>query len=411
MLKFGFRKNNFYPLMLLLFIFLRICLDKILSIHPYKNNIDFIISFIIFFSQILIGAVFFIYYYCTKKKVVLRPRNYVLAFYGKNKHKIFNDNKWKKICLIIISSFFNFVGCVIRNADVINFGKKEENNSLLEVRIRSIQIIISSLLCYFTLRLNIYKHQKLSLIIISVLLVFIIILELIIASSLINKILSMIICIISCLTRAFLDVTEKYLFDYNYINCLSMLIYEGLLSVFFFMIYFIVNKNYQNQGKNILNDMSQSNWSLISFILLILVYIVISGFRNAYRVTTNKYYSPMSRALFESSLDPFLFIYNFFILKADIRKSLIWVYFSFVLFSLLVIAFFALVYNDFIVLNCCGLAYNTYSGINSRLNADNIERNDTVNSFFDGKDSCSNYSEELSRAGSYEMEFLNWKMG
>ena len=221
----------------------------------------------------------------------------------------------------------------------------------------------------------------------------------------------MIICIISCLTRAFLDVTEKYLFDYNYINCLSMLIYEGLLSVFFFIIYFIVNKNYQNQGKNILNDMSQSNWSLISFILLILVYIVISGFRNAYRVTTNKYYSPMSRALFESSLDPFLFIYNFFILKADIRKSLIWVYFSFVLFSLLVIAFFALVYNDFIVLNCCGLAYNTYSGINSRLNADNIERNDTVNSFFDGKDSCSNYSEELSRAGSYEMEFLNWKMG
>ena len=68
MLKFGFRKNNFYPLMLLLFIFLRICVDKILSIHPYKKNIDFIISFIIFFSQSLIGAIIMLYYYSKKKK-------------------------------------------------------------------------------------------------------------------------------------------------------------------------------------------------------------------------------------------------------------------------------------------------------------------------------------------------------
>ena len=46
------------------------------------------------------------------------------------------------------------------------------------------------------------------------------------------------------------------------------------------------------------------------FILVIIVYIVLSGFKNAYRVTTNKYYSPMSRALFESTIDPFLFLYN-----------------------------------------------------------------------------------------------------
>ena len=63
MLKFGFRNNNFYPLMLLLFIFLRICVEKILKVHPYKNNIDFIISFLIFFSQSLIGAIIYLYYF------------------------------------------------------------------------------------------------------------------------------------------------------------------------------------------------------------------------------------------------------------------------------------------------------------------------------------------------------------
>ena len=390
MLKFGFRNNNFYPLMLLLFIFLRIFVEKILKAHPYKEDIDFILSFLIFFSQSLIGAIIYLYYNCNKKEPTQEP-----IITGKRISKIgtvtlimnksyeINDSKFKKISLIIFASFFNFVGSIIRSDDAINFGEKEENNSQLEIRIRSIQIIISSLLCYFTLRLNIYKHQKLSLIIISLFLVFLIIIELIIASNKKNKILSMLIVIISCLSRAFLDVTEKYLFDYNYINILSMLIYEGLIGIFLFIIFFIVNKSYQNQGKNILIDMSHFNWQLITFILLIILYTVISGFRNAYRVTTNKYYSPMSRALFESTLDPFLFLYNFLTFYSYDEGSKKWIYFSTVLFCLLVIAFFSLVYNDFIIFYCYGLEYNTYSEINRRINLDNARRLESEDSVID----------------------------
>ena len=390
MLKFGFRNNNFYPLMLLLFIFLRIFVEKILKAHPYKEDIDFILSFLIFFSQSLIGAIIYLYYNCKTKEPTQEP-----IITGKRISKIgtvtlimnksyeINDSKFKKISLIIFASFFNFVGSIIRSDDAINFGEKEENNSQLEIRIRSIQIIISSLLCYFTLRLNIYKHQKLSLIIISLFLVFLIIIELIIASNKKNKILSMLIVIMSCLSRAFLDVTEKYLFDYNYINILSMLIYEGLIGIFLFFIFFIVNKSYQNQGKNILIDMSHFNWQLITFILLIILYTVISGFRNAYRVTTNKYYSPMSRALFESTLDPFLFLYNFLTFYSYDEGSKKWIYFSTVLFCLLVIAFFSLVYNDFIIFYCYGLEYNTYSEINRRINLDNARRLESEDSVID----------------------------
>ena len=116
MLKFGFRKNNFYPLMLLLFIFLRICIDKIFTIHPYKKNIDFIISFLIFFSQSLIGAIIYLYYNFRKKKVSEIPRKFAVTSavvcdysFFKNKSKISNDNTCKKICLIIFASFFNFI--------------------------------------------------------------------------------------------------------------------------------------------------------------------------------------------------------------------------------------------------------------------------------------------------------------
>jgi hypothetical protein len=376
--------------MLLLFIFLRIFVEKILKAHPYKEDIDFILSFLIFFSQSLIGAIIYLYYNCKKKEPTQEP-----IITGKRISKIgtitlimnksyeINDSRFKKISLIIFASFFNFVGSIIRSDDAINFGEKEENNSQLEIRIRSIQIIISSLLCYFTLRLNIYKHQKLSLIIISLFLVFLIIIELIIASNKKNKILSMLIVIMSCLSRAFLDVTEKYLFDYNYINILSMLIYEGLIGIFLFIIFFIVNKSYQTEGRNILIDMSHFNWQLITFILLIILYTVISGFRNAYRVTTNKYYSPMSRALFESTLDPFLFLYNFLTFYSYDEGSKKWIYFSTVLFCLLVIAFFSLVYNDFIIFYCYGLEYNTYSEINRRINLDNARRLESEDSVID----------------------------
>ena len=409
MLKLGFRKNNFYPLMLLLFIFLRIVIEKILKIHPYKKNIDFIISFLIFFSQSLIGGIIYLYYYYRKNKVDERVLKLGLSFSSSSgsvfmyKTNEIKDNKCKKIWLMIFASFFNFVGCVIRSADVVNFGKKEENNSQLEIRIRSIQIIISSLLCYFTLRLNIYRHQKLSLIVISILLVIIITFEFIITSSWEYKLLSIIFVILSCSSRAFLDVTEKYLFEYDYINILAMLIYEGLIGVFFFIIYFIANKEYQNQGKNIIKDMSYFDWKLVTFILLIILYTIISGFRNAYRVTTNKFYSPMSRALFESTLDPFLFIYNFFTFKTYEESRVKWFFFSFILFSLLLIAFFSLIYNDFLVLNCCGLDYNTYSGINSRLGDDNIERKDTVLDIAHTRSSNSTTDD----INNYEMAILN----
>ena len=143
--------------------------------------------------------------------------------------------------------------------------------------------------------------------------------------------------------------------------------------------------------------MSQFDFSFISFIVLIILYIIISGLRNAYRVTTNKYYSPMSRALFESTLDPLLFLYNTFNNKRkDEYSNGFWIYFSIVVFCLFIISFFSLVYNDFIILYCCGLEYNTHKEINKRLfshnNVDNIILDDmSSSSSNDDEDDNSNF--------------------
>ena len=107
-----------------------------------------------------------------------------------------------------------------------------------------------------------------------------------------------------------------------------------------------------------------------------ILYIIISGLRNVYRVTTNKYYSPMSRTLIESTLDPFIFIFN--ALTSDDEKNYkFWSYFGFILICLTVISFFSLVYNDFIILYFCKLERDTYKEITFRLYLEeNIDKYD-----------------------------------
>ena len=103
MLKFGFKHNNFYPIMLLIFIFLRKCMDILLKLHPYKNNIDFIIPFLIFSSQSLIGYLIHLYYY--KKNILEKKNNNPPAKIGSitlitNKTYANRDNKIKRLSLI-----------------------------------------------------------------------------------------------------------------------------------------------------------------------------------------------------------------------------------------------------------------------------------------------------------------------
>ena len=96
--------------------------------------------------------------------------------------------------------------------------------------------------------------------------IFIIILEFVVSSDVIITFISLLICTMSCTYRAFMDITEKYLFDCDYIDIFKILIYEGIIGVILYLIFFSFNKTYQKQGINLLKDMSEFDWSLISFI-------------------------------------------------------------------------------------------------------------------------------------------------
>ena len=94
---------------------------------------------------------------------------------------------------------------------------------------------------------------------------------------------------------------------------------------------------------------------------------------NAYRVTTNKLYSPMTRALCESIFAPLLIIY-YYCWENDFRlKNNNLIYFIINLILSIIMVFSACVYNELFVLFCYNLEYDTYKQVSIR--AKNIETN------------------------------------
>ena len=385
--RIGIRNNLYYPLMLIIFVLIR-KIDEIIitfdiEILNYKGGF-FIIPFIIFFSQFLAGLIHIFKETCNKNKESKNNRKYIGIELIQNATEITqSDSQVKIYILILFASYFNYVGSLIR---------KNDTNFELENRTRSFQIIFCALLCYFTIKTNIYKHQMFSLIIIFIIMIIILVFDFSINKETINLLGSYGYGIFSCLSRAFLDTIEKYLFEFDYLNPYKVLMLEGLIGCLLIPILLFFDTTYNdfdsfiyiiNNG-NITGKRNIEN--IILLIILLIIYLILTYFKNIYRVLTIKTYSPMTRALTESIIDPFDFICQIFIKNNNDRKiKCELLYYSFILILLFITSFLSLIYNDFIVLYCCGLEYNTHLEIHKRaisyenLNGDLFEEEEDDN--------------------------------
>ena len=353
--KIGIRNNLCYPSMLILFLSLRKIVEILMGIKQickYSNGF-FIIPSLIFISQFFAGFIP-LYFNIKSKKISQKNSNYLGIELIQNQPTIIQPDKQIKIyALIIFASFFNYIGVIVR---------RNINDFHFENKIRGIQIIFSALLCYFTIRIKIYKHQIFSLTAIFIIIIFIISIDLFFYN---EKFLSLYLYgIFSCSSRAFLDTTEKYLFEFDYLNPYKVLMLEGLIGCLLLPILFSFETTYDD-----INDFYKEKgvWKLFLLVILSLMHLILSLFKNIYRVLTIKSYSPMTRALAESIIDPFDFIY-LLIFKTDKKdgNSNKNYYYIIIIIALLIISFLSFVYNDFIVLYCCGLEYNTHLEIQKR---------------------------------------------
>jgi len=178
--------------------------EKLMSIQFNYKSGNFVIPLLIFISQFSAGF-------------------FELKLIQKESEIIQSDNQIKIYTLVIFASYFNYIGSLIR---------KKSTDFQLENRTRGFQIIFCSILCYFTIRAKIYKHQFFALIIIFIIIIIISIIDSIFIIDRFGLLISYGYGIFSCFSRAFLDTIENYLFEFGYLNPYKVLMLEGFIWMF-----------------------------------------------------------------------------------------------------------------------------------------------------------------------------------
>ena len=267
--------------------------------------------------------------------------------------------------LIFTSSFFDFVQFVLS----LYTPKFMNISGSLESRLGGFLTIFDALFYYYILRFPIFRHQFLSLIVIGICLLIVIICEFIFQGFNIfltvgDFILVLVLSFLRQFSSSMVDSIEKYLFEFNHVNPLKILMFEGLFGFIYTFIYCLVNdplediRNYQNK-----ND--SSNFILLIFSLIL--YLILSGLKNSFRVMTTKIYTPMTTTFLDYILNPFYMIY-YFLMDEDFikdgKKNI--PHFVINLILTLIISFFGCVYNEFIILFFCELEIDTHQQVSQR---------------------------------------------
>ena len=362
MIKIGIRRNMLYPSLFILFSFLRRIDKFILKKYFLIPKITLIMIPILVISSFIVSLIFFIYYKknksFNKKKETITIKKIKLI----QLKAIFEipDKKFKILILIFFAAYFELFGFLNRKFISIN-GLKDENYDEFNAKFRGLDILSSSILCYFTLRIQIYKHHIFSLIIIIFCLLTNLVLQFIETENTFKEYLIKILFIlIGCLSRAFLDTIEKYLFETDYINIFSLTFVEQFFNLILSSFLYFFQKT-RKQAQDLIN---KSDNSIVTIILLFL-YGILTAFKNIYRRFTVKQYSPMSRALAESVVDPILLMFEIFDEQGDYNNK--WSFIG-TLISTFIIIFCSSVYNEVIILYCYNLEYYTYKEIAKRAN-------------------------------------------
>ena len=365
MIKFALRRNLIYIAQLIIWNAVR-KLERTLMSEFLGFDRSAIFTSLMFIGDIIAGSIIYKYQdrFLSKDD---KPQNFMSMMLLHSKSKmIAPDNIYKIYILIFFSAFFDFIEFTLS----VSYLKKFANLSpSLQSRLSGILTISSALFFYYVLKLPIFKHQFFSLLIIVICLIMIIVSEFFFQK--INIFLSyglfiqaLIIIFAIHFFNSLLDSIEKYLFEYDFLNPFKILLWEGIFGLGITLIYYCIDSPLNDIIK-FYNPDEPGNFILL--ICLLFIYIFLCGGRNVFRIATNKIYSPMAKTLTDYILNPVYNIIDFargkdFLSEDNLRIP----YFIINLIASFIISICGCVYNEFIVLFCCKLEFDTHDQITRR---------------------------------------------
>ena len=378
MIKFALRQNLKYPLQALLWNVLR-DIENIL-INRFLNVSDLAINCpLMFLGELLAGSIIYLY----QKQLFSQNQNVMPTEYMHIKlihtEQIFIKDSDIKILFLMFSGAlcdfveFKLFDCVYRYPNI---------SGSIENRLRGWYTIFNALFYIFILGYPILTHQKFSLIVIGICIILVALFEFIfqeinIFLSYGELILSFSFLIINEFFGALVDSIGKYLFEYNKINPFSELLFEGLFGFLISCIYCLFYNPFGEISK------FKKVHSISDFIFLIfglILYTILSGGKNCFRVMTTKTFTPMTTTYMSYILNPFYMIF-YFSATTDFMSNgkRNYIYFFINLLISFIVSFCGCVYNEFLILFFCGLEKETHAQIVERsLIEDDIDDLDEI---------------------------------
>ena len=308
------------------------------KVTNFSDSLTF--TFLMFFGELFGGLAVIVYNklnFLYRKKQNKQDEAIVkILTKGKGRKMSKSDNMFKIILLIFFAAFFDFVQFIISYA----LPKIAVLSPTSDQRLRIIITITSSL----------SKGASAGYFILAFLLVF-----------------------VRLAFVGFIDVTERYLVEYNNLNKFKILSAEGFIGIIFCIIFiFIERKNPFKEMHNAYENLNNGGKKFLMIFLLILYFILSAGV-NIYKIICNVIYNPIAKSLPAYFLNPIFIIY-YLIGENDFKSGGERNYFYFILNLILslIIDFFALIYNEFLILYCFELQYGTHFAIADRADLNTI---------------------------------------
>ena len=103
-----------------------------------------------------------------------------------------------------------------------------------------------------------------------------------------NKYKKNILLVISTsISRAFLDTSEKYLFEVDYINIFKLVRLQEIINVILMSLYYI-NEEPRYQIIDLIDYGKENKLRVFFAVILILIYAILTAYKNLYRRLTVK---------------------------------------------------------------------------------------------------------------------------
>jgi hypothetical protein len=377
MIKFGWRYSLLYPSLFIITLGARSIVTELIKRLYHEKSFSFINLFLIYVVQIIMCAI--LSWNNNRKNKSKKKSQFLGIALNEDTKKLDRpDSNLKIIILLIFSAFFECIGALIRKLasdSVLNFDYYYANY-------RSSEIIIASVLCYFALNTKIYRHHLFSLIIMLIYLIIAIIYEVYLIFLNGKNYRYLLITLFSGMIRVFLDATEKYLFNTDFIDLYKMMFFEGIINTLNSAICFCFDSP-KIELSNFILFYDENKLKFVGVIFLLIVYSIVTGFKNIYRRETIKEFSPMTRILAQSILDPVYIIYEAIQDKKkgkEIDTNNIFI----LVFSIIMI-FCSCIYNEIFVLYFCGLERDTHLAVAPTSENYELQYSDTSKSLIDSE--------------------------